>query len=178
VITNPAENPGRQEAVIQGRLLQRLLVASCVLFANAGPVFASGKIGYGSRVGMTVTVVSLEGLDTATAVIRKKHTRDYAIVFCRDYAQDKSDKCIDDELAIPLNDAIYGNCKTGLFTDSSGNRYRFEGRRKGRSDFQSKYAMRDLSTGEIADGSSASGYPTNMGIFKALCPRTAPIDVY
>jgi len=36
------------------------------------------------------------------------------------------------------------------------------------------YTIRNLSTGEIQDGSSASGYPTNIGIFRALCPMRAP----
>lgn len=164
--------------MIQAKLKQRLLLASCVFLIYSAPAFASGKIGYGSRVGMTVTVVSMEGLDTANAVIKTRHTRDDAIVFCRDYEKDNSEKCVDEELSTPLNDVIYGNCRTGVFTDFHGDRYRFEGRRKRQSDFEWKYAIRDLSTGEIEDGSSASGYPTNMEIFKALCPRTAPIDDY
>ena len=28
------------------------------------------------------------------------------------------------------------------------------------------------------DGSSASGYPTNMGIFQALCPSRAMSSIY
>jgi hypothetical protein len=126
---------------------------------------------------MTVTVVSMEGLDTADAVIRTKHTREDAIGFCRGYVQKVTPSCIREELAVPLNDVISANCLKGEFTDFSGNRYPYEGKGKNLTDdMMAKYAIRDLSTGEVADGSSASGYPTNMGIFKALCPRTAPID--
>jgi len=126
---------------------------------------------------MTVTVVSMEGLDTALAVIRTKHTREDAIGFCRDYVGKITTSCIQEELAVPLNDIISANCLQGEFTDFGGNRYRYEGKAKNPTDdMMGKYVIRDLSTGEVADGSSASGYPTNMGIFKALCPRTAPID--
>lgn len=83
-------------------------------------------------------------------------------------------KCVDDEMATRLNDQITGNCKSGVFTDFYGNRYRFAGKMKGADEFGAKYRLINLSTGEAADGSSASGYSTNMSIFKALCPMTAP----
>lgn len=47
---------------------------------TSGPAFASGKISYGSRAGMTVTVESMQGLDTARAVIRTKHTREVPVI--------------------------------------------------------------------------------------------------
>lgn len=151
-----------------------IMILACL---NYGPAIASGKIYYGSRAGMTVTVVSMEGLDTARAVIKTKHTREDAIGFCRDYVQKVTPSCIKEEIAIRLKDAITANCQTGVFTDFSGNRYRFEGKaKKPNDDMMAKYVIRDLSNGEVADGSSASGYPTNMGIFKALCPRSAPFD--
>ena len=139
---------------------------------------ASGKVFYGSRAGMTVTVVSMSGLDTERAVIRTKHTRDDAVGFCRDYVQKITKRCVDDEMAIPLNDEVTGNCKTGDFVDFGGHRYRFEGKpRKKDDNMTALYVIRDLSSGEIADGSSASGYPTNSSIYKALCPATAPFDI-
>jgi hypothetical protein len=90
-----------------------------------------------------------------------------------------TDECVNRELAIPMNDYIAANCSTGMFVDFFGNRYRFEGRRKGSSEADfSKYAIRDLSDGEIEDGSSASGYPTNLGIFHALCLlRTPDVEI-
>jgi hypothetical protein len=39
-----------------------------------------------------------------------------------------------------------------------------------------KYAIKNVATGEFADGSSASGYPVNMELFRALCPSKAPHD--
>jgi hypothetical protein len=62
----------------------------------------------------------------------------------------------------------------GEFSDFHGNRYRFLGPSRKVGDFMiAKYALMDLRTREIADGSMASGYTTNMGIFKALCPAQA-----
>lgn len=43
-----------------------------------------------------------------------------------------------------------------------------------RGDVLANYILRNLATGEIADGSNARGYPTDMAIFQALCPKTAP----
>lgn len=152
------------------------LVIFLLCFQHA-PALASGKIYYGSRAGMTVTVISMEGLDTAHAAIKTTHTREDAIGFCRDYVQKVTPSCIQEALSVPLNDVITANCKTGVFTDFGGNRYRFEGKPKtSNEDMTAKYVIRDLSNGEVADGSSASGYPTNIGIFKALCPRSAPYD--
>jgi hypothetical protein len=141
------------------------------------PAYASGTIFYGSRAGMEVAVISVSGLSTAQAVIHTKHTRENAIVFCREYVGQVTEECIRRELAIPLNDVITANCITGEFTDFHGNRYRFLGPSRKAGDFtMAKYALMDLRTREIADGSMASGYPTNMGIFKALCPAQAPYD--
>jgi hypothetical protein len=149
-----------------------LTMASLAISVNMA--LASGKIYYGSRVGMTVAVISVQALNTPNAIIRTQHTRDDAVAFCRDYEQNLTDECVNRELEIPMNDYVAANCSTGVFVDFFGGRYRFEGRRKGPSDGLEKYAIRDLSTGAIEDGSSASGYPTNLGIFRALCPMRAP----
>jgi hypothetical protein len=120
---------------------------------------------------MEVTVVSADGLDSARAVIRTKHTRKNAIAFCREYVQKVTEACIAETLAIPLNEEISGNCQTGEFVDFSGARHRFEGPApKGNSDYMPEYRLRSLETGELADGSMASGYPVNLEIFRALCP--------
>ena len=52
---------------------------------------------------------------------------------------------------------ILANCRTGIFTDFYGNRHQFLGPNRNR-DSMAKYAIRDLRTGEIANGSSASSY--------------------
>lgn len=35
------------------------------------------------------------------------------------------------------------------------------------------FAIRDLASGDILDGSTASGYDVALGIFLALCPASA-----
>ena len=149
-----------------------LTIASVAIPARTA--LASGKIYYGSRVGMTVSVISVQGLNTSNAVIDTKHARDDAIAFCRDYEQNLTDDCVNRELETPINDYIAANCATGVFIDFFGNRYHFEGQRRRPASDLSKYAIRDLSTGQIEDGTSASGYPTNLGIFHALCAMRAP----
>jgi hypothetical protein len=161
---------------MQGALMLRALLLSLML-AAASSASASGTIYYGSRAGMEVTVVSMEGLDTARAIIRTKHTRDNAIAFCRDYVQKVTEECIRETLAIRLNDVITANCTTGDFVDFRGTRYRFLGPNRKTGDFvMAKFAIMNIATKEIADGSSASGYPTNLGIFEALCPGRGPFD--
>lgn len=91
------------------------------------PALAAGKIYYGSRAGMQVTVVSIGGLDTAKAVIRTKHTREDAAAFCREYVGKVTPDCVREELQTPLNDEISADCVRGTFVDFRGNRYRFGG---------------------------------------------------
>jgi hypothetical protein len=155
--------------------MKRIFALVLPIWLAADPSFAASKIFYGSRAGMVVTVVSEEGLDTAHAVIKTKHTREDATQFCAEYVGKVTSRCIQDELAVPLNDRITANCLTGEFVNFYGDRYRFEGPDRGNRGF-AKYVLRDLKTGEVADGSSASGYPTNMPIFRALCPTKAPSD--
>jgi hypothetical protein len=127
---------------------------------------------------MTVSVISVQAVNTTNAVIRTQHTRDDAVAFCRDYKQNLSDECVNRELATPMNDYVAANCSTGVFVDFFGNRYRFEGRQRGANSELAKYAIRDLSSGQIQDGSSASGYSTNLGIFHALCWMRVPDACY
>jgi hypothetical protein len=140
------------------------------------PAWAAGKIYYGSRAGMTVTVRSMSDLDTSHAKIITEHTKDDAIGFCRDYAQEDpvTENCIRQELAVRLNDVITADCPKGAFTDFYGEKYQFRGKNPRAGDFGAKYLLMNLRTHELADGSSASGYPVNMDIFRALCPNTGP----
>jgi hypothetical protein len=137
------------------------------------PALASGTIGYGSRAGMEVDVVSMSGIDTARAIIRTRHTRQNATAFCREYVGKVTADCIRQELAKPLNDEVTANCPRGEFTDFQGARYRFAGASRDK-DTMAKYVVISLPSGEAADGSMASGYPVNITIFKALCPSRAP----
>lgn len=153
--------------------MRRRAVLAAVAVASSAPAAASGTIGYGSRAGMEVDVVSMSGIDTAHATIRTKHTRQNAIAFCRDYVGKVTADCIRQELAVPLNDEVTANCLRGEFTDFQGARYRFAGPSRDK-DSMAKYAVISLPSGEVADGSMASGYPVNITIFKALCPSRAP----
>ena len=137
---------------------------------------AGGKIYYGSRAGMTVTVRFMSGLDTSHAVIKTEHTREDAVDFCREYVLEDpvTEKCVKEELSVPLNDAIHANCYKGIFTDFGGEKYQFRGKNLHPGEVGPRYLLMNWRTREIADGSSASGYNVNMDIFRALCPRTAP----
>jgi hypothetical protein len=71
----------------------------------------AGSIYYGSRAGMEVTVVGVSGIGTTHAVVGVKHPRENARTFCTEYANDKSEACIDRTLReTRLNDQLEGNC--------------------------------------------------------------------
>ena len=58
-----------------------------------------------------------------------------------------------------------------------GNKYQLKGQNNSASpDVQ--YLIADLPSNQIEDGSEGSGYPTNLSIFKALCPNEAPLKMY
>lgn len=155
----------------------RLFSTVVVFFVTcATSAQASGQIGYGSRVGMDVDVVSMSGLDTSQAIIKTRHTRRNAVKFCREYVGKVTEKCIQEELSVRLNDVIEADCKKGTFTNFWGDRLRFGGKNKKADDLGAAYMLVNIGTGEVADGSSASNYPTNMAIFQALCPSLAPSD--
>lgn len=126
-------------------------------------------IGYGSRAGMSVNVLSKKGLDTENSIIKTEHTIENAIEFCREYVLKVNKECIDDTLDTKLNDYISANCKTGLFTDFFGQTFEFQG--KNNSDDYPEYMIYSYESNEVADGSSASGYGVNLEIYKALCPK-------
>lgn len=142
------------------------------LSPSIGP---GAKIAYGSRGGMEVTVRSVEAVDTSHAVIQTQHTRADAIKFCQEYIGAVTAKCVNDELATPLNEVISADCPHGTFTNFYGDKLQFGGSNRN-ADSGPRYILKNLRTGEVADGSSASGYDVNMEIFKALCPATAPAE--
>ena len=143
---------------------------------SASPPPAPQTIYYGSRAGMEVSIVSKEGIDTVNAIIRTKHTRENSAAFCRHYLRDETEECIQKGLRqTQLKEAITANCVSGEFTDFGGRRYRFLGSNPRQGQFATtKYAIMDIATREIANGSSASGYQTNLDIFGALCPGRGP----
>ena len=153
----------------------RLKLASALILATA-PAWAAGTINYGSRAGMEVTIVSMSGINGPNAVIRTKHTRDNAIAYCRDSVQRVTRKCIETELKTAISDQISANCPKKEFTNFYGQAFRFLGLNKNSDSNFPKYKLLDMQTNEIADGSSASGYPINLYLYRHLCPATAPAD--
>jgi hypothetical protein len=162
------------------KAINAIVVGICLI---PGIAAAGGKLGYGSRAGMEVLIISSAGLDTERAVIVTKRSREDAERYCVEYVGKVTTQCVNDQLAVRLNDRVFANCKTGEFIDFYGKHYRFEGPNPDFHDDlsdsskpfdQAKYIVRDLSDGERADGSSASGYHTNLAIFAALCPMEAP----
>jgi hypothetical protein len=146
----------------------------------APPTSLHATMDYGARAGMEVSILGMGGRDAAHAVIRFKHTRDNAIAFCRDFVRNVTEDCVQENLAAEsgFKEAITGNCDSGEFSDFQGGRYRFLGRNPKSGYFSdNKYIIKDLATGEIADGSEISRYSINMNVYRALCPARAPVDL-
>ncbi|MBB3427946.1 hypothetical protein FHT85_004955 [Rhizobium sp. BK312] len=150
-------------------------LCAAVVATAASPVFAAEdhSIYYGSRAGMTLTTVSKTGIGTANAVIMVKHTPKDAKAYCVGYELDNSMACVKRTMAeIKVGDRVTGNCKKGTWTDMYGQSYAFEGATKS-ADSMAEYAIRDLKSGEILNGSSASRYGVALTIFQQLCPGIA-----
>jgi len=160
-------------------VLRSGIIAIWTVLAFANGAGAAEKIGYGSRVGMNLTIISANGLDTEQAEIHAIHDRKDAGIFCREYARDFSSKCVNEEMRSAPKSFVYrANCETGVFL-SVGGRYRFVGPAKEDPDnMMIAYQVIDLGTGEDLDGSEASGYPLAMEVFKDLCPSKVPGDIW
>lgn len=162
----------RSNLANQRSLLQVLKVLICIFVTTIGTTsaaLAADKLFYGSRVGMTVTVTSRSGIDTNSATIRAAHTADDAKGFCKEYVGNVTQQCITDELATPLSAEIAANCSSGDFSNFYGEIFQFLGPSEKGAD--APFKIKNKKSGEIADGSSASGYPVNSELFKALCPK-------
>ncbi|MCD2171844.1 lysozyme inhibitor LprI family protein [Rhizobium sp. C4] len=136
---------------------------------NNGGVEEGSKINYGSRLGMQVTVTSVRGIGTSRAVVEVEHTREDATTYCRDYVQKVTPKCIQDELAVDIGGEFSGNCQSGEFETLTGDELIFKGVSK--TEDMADYEIVVKETGEILDGSSASGYPVVLDQFLTLCPN-------
>jgi hypothetical protein len=135
---------------------------------------AQAIIYYGSRVGMFHDIVSRKNLDTPGAEIAVSASHDGAVMFCREYSRDYSSKCIDERTKSEPKQIVRANCRDRTFHDFNGNKYSFHGKmKKSRQNTSAEYEIR-AAGGEILDGSSASGYDVALGIYQALCPRSAP----
>lgn len=152
-----------------------LRLSALVLLISSAPVLAAEdhSIYYGSRAGMHLTTISKSGIGTANAVIKVKHTPKDAKAVCVEYDLDNSMACVKRTMAeVKVGDRVTGNCVKRTWTDMYGQSYAFEGKPKS-SDIMAEYAVRDLKSGKILDGSSASGYGVALTIFQQLCPGIA-----
>ena len=144
------------------------------LASPAGVRAADDRIYYGTRAGMHLTTVGKSGIGTANAVIRIRHTPEDAKAFCVEYLTDNSPACVRQALAeLEIADQVSGNCTTRTWTDMYGRRYAFLGVASKSDDMIADYAIKDLRTGEILDGSPPSGYDVQLTIFRQLCPGVA-----
>lgn len=131
------------------------------------------EIYYGSRAGMSVTTVSKEGIGTTKAVIRVEHRPRNAKAYCVNYELDNSMACVRRTMAsVKVRDRVTADCRKRTWTDLSGDRFAFLGRQK-KTESMADYVVKRLDTGEVLDGSSASGYPIALSIFQVLCPGIA-----
>ncbi len=130
------------------------------------------KVYYGSRAGMQVSVVARSGIDTPRAVIQVEHRREDAVALCRDYVQKVTDGCIQEEMAIKLQNKFSGDCKTGRFTTITDQTYVFLGRNTATDPgmMGNDFVVIGADTNQPLDGSMASGYPVAIGQFQELCP--------
>lgn len=148
-------------------------IALIALTTTISAYAADEELYYGSRAGMSVTVISKKGIGSSNATIKVKHLPKNAKAFCVEYVLDHSMACVRRTMAeVRVNDRVTANCKKKTWADLSGQRYAFLGRHKS-GDLAPDYAIRDLQTGDMLDGSSASGYDTALSIFRALCPGIA-----
>jgi hypothetical protein len=161
--------------VSNARALRVTVVAFLISVTFACPVHAEEdhSIYYGSRAGMHVTTVSKSGIGTSNAVIMIEHTPKDAKAYCVEYVQDFSMACVNRTMSdVKVSDRVMANCTERTWTNVYGQAYAFEGNSKS-ADLNKDYLVRKLASGEILDGSSASGYSTALSIFQELCPGIA-----
>ncbi|MDW9542646.1 hypothetical protein GOA55_10445 [Sinorhizobium meliloti] len=157
------------------RIMRVLVPLATTMAAASTPAHAEDdhSIYYGSRAGMHVTTVSKSGIGTSKAVIMIKHTPKDAKAFCVEYSQDYSMACVKRTMAeVKVGDRVTANCKKRTWTDVYARAYAFEGKATS-SDLMADYIVRNVASGDILDGSSASGYPVALSIFQELCPGIA-----
>ncbi len=156
------------------RTVIKWATAALSLMAPAAGAQPDDRIYYGTRAGMHLTTVGKSGIGTADAVIRVKLTAEDAKAFCVEYLQDKSPACVRQTLAeVKVADQVSGNCTTRTWTDMYGRRYAFLGVARKSDDLIADYAIKDLGSGDLLDGSPASGYDIQLTIFEQLCPGVA-----
>lgn len=167
-MTSPLNTPTSRAAYSLLALILPIVISSVPARAQE-----DHSIYYGSRAGMHVTTISSSGVGTSKAVIMIEHTPKDAKAYCVEYEDDYSMACVKRTMAaVKVGDRVTANCKKRTWTDVYGQAYAIEGEAKS-PDIMADYIVRSVKSGEILDGSSASGYPTALSIFQELCPGVA-----
>lgn len=149
-------------------------ILATALSASVGWANDDDPIYYGSRAGMQLTTVSKEGIGTANAKIHVRHTPKDAKAFCVQYNSDYSMACVKQTMAlVKIDDYVTGNCVKRTWFDLSNEKFAFLGPAKKSDEMIADYAIKRVKTGEILDGTTASGYWVELGIFQHLCPGIA-----
>ncbi|TCN36146.1 hypothetical protein EV184_101132 [Sinorhizobium americanum] len=139
------------------------------------------KLSYGTRIGMTMTIVAKEGIGSASAVIRLKHTPQDAKVFCVEYLRDNSLRCITDVIeTTKLADRVTGNCVERTWTDMHGSSYSFHGSARQSPEMikqgllsETDYLIRRDGDEAFLPNLSLASYAERLETFQSLCPGIA-----
>lgn len=161
------------EAALRTAISRSMALGILLAIATSGACEAAGRIPYGTRTGMDVTVRDMDGIDTDRAVIKIEHTRDNAREYCTEYAQDRSEACIDKALRdVKVSDTLKGNCRTGRFTTLNGRTIAFAGPNLDHdADPNSpEYLLFGQDSRLPLSMTTGSGYFVDLEQFKALCP--------
>lgn len=140
-----------------------------------------GKFYYGKKAGMTVTILSKEGIGTANAVMRIKHTENDAKAVCVKYELDYSARCVRRAMATTkVKDRVTGNCVERTWTDTYGDRYSFHGSARQAPEMLEKmflseddYLIRRAGDEDFLADAGVTFYAEVLDIFQSLCPGIA-----
>ena len=150
-----------------------IALAFAFVVMSTGKHAAAEEILYGSRAGMAVTVTEKSGIGTAKAVIKVKHLPQNAKAFCVEYELDNSMECVRRTMnAVKTRGKVTANCVKRAWIDVHGNKYSFHGVNF-TSELGLEYIIKEDNTGNVLDGSMASGYFLELDTFQALCPGIA-----
>lgn len=157
-----------------------IVLAACKVDHSLAPnPKPAGKLPYGSRAGMDVTVLGSSALGTSSARLYIEHTREDARAFCIEYAMDMEPECVEGVMkeSADFPRSVWANCSTGEFEIVYGDRYRFAGpSTKSADTYQPDYAIYPEEGGDMLDGSGASGYGTALATYAQLCPGRVKLD--
>ena len=136
----------------------------------------SAIVYYGIRLGMFDQIEKRQDLNSAHAMIRTIPTRAAAMILCREYSNDYTQACIAQALAERHPQELTADCPGKQFTGFDGWRVAYIGPNHGNASVMPliKYLFKDVASGRLLDGSSASSYSIAESIYTALCPKTAP----